>query len=176
MQIETFDISLQIAAPVDAVLSVFWDVTRWPEVAPHVNEASLIYCDEDVQIIMMQVTTYGRTDRFKTVRVRQGERIHFIQPNPPKIFYFHTGIWHFTKNSSTGSESSIVRVVHSMQTNVEVARKFLSTQVSEWHEANTEEGIRASMQAIISQNSLQTMRGLKDLVEREHLHAEASAL
>jgi uncharacterized protein YbcC (UPF0753/DUF2309 family) len=59
-----------------------------------------------------------------------------------------------------------------MQTNTDAAKDFLRTKVAGWNGPDTQEGILTAMQQVISNNSLQTIRGLKTLVEREYTHAE----
>jgi aromatase len=158
---ETFTATLQIAASPERVLDAVWNLERWPLVAPHVQRIDMLYGDDAAQVLIMTVSTRGRIDRFKTVRVRQGNHIFYYQPAPPPMLRVHCGWWICT-HSEMGTE---LVSKHELEIDLERAAATLRTLGWSAEDAAT---TRAQVIELLRGNSLQTMNALKrQLEERE---------
>lgn len=158
---ETFEFSVSIETEGERVLRAFWNLEDWPSVAPHVRNIDMHYCDNNVQVLTMHVSTRGRLDSFKSVRFKQGNSIFYFQPTPPPILRSHNGAWHFTP----GLGNTVVTSRHFIEVDVEAAALFLAGVDAA---PPTTEAARRQVQALIHNNSLQTMLALKERLERSH--------
>lgn len=165
----TFECEVTVAG-VDPgrVLDAYWRLERWPEVAPHVLAIDLLYGDDEAQVLVMTVNTRGRIDAFKSVRVREGRVIRYIQPRPPRILRHHHGSWSFEPHDGG------TRVVSTHVIEVDVAAAALVLQEVGVPFSGDDE-VRAAIERLIRGNSLQTMRALQHRLEMEVSHvAQAS--
>jgi hypothetical protein len=161
----TFEAGVVVAAPPARVIDAYWKLERWPEVAPHVTAVDLLYGDGDAQVLVMTVNTRGRIDRFKSVRVREGNTIRYLQPHPPPILRHHHGSWTFLE------ENGATRVVsrHVLEIEPENAARVLRELGVPFED---EPSLAAAVEQIIRNNSLQTMRALARRLEEEVGHDE----
>jgi len=165
---EIFNVKLAVAATTPAVISAYWSLQNWPEIAPHVCEITMHYADEAIQVLTMTVKTKGKTDAFKSVRIRQANAIHFFQPCPPLFLSHHTGCWQFNSQGN----ATVVTVEHAIEVNIPAARAFLGMNTSAINDSNT---VCNSIREIISNNSLQTMTAIKVRLEKAEEHRYALA-
>jgi hypothetical protein len=163
---EIFNVKLQIAASVDCVMGAYWSLKDWPNVAPHVQAIQMHYADDAVQVLTMTVASRQRVDAFKTVRIRKANTIHFFQPDPPPILLHHTGCWQFEPNG----QATLVTIEHAIEVNLPAAKAFLGISAAATTDHNS---INAAIRELICNNSLQTMRGLKNKLETEKEHQYA---
>jgi hypothetical protein len=163
-----FEIEIDVAAPRAHVIDAYWKLERWPEVAPHVTAIDLLYDDGDAQVLVMTVDTRGRIDRFKSVRVREGNVIRYVQPQPPPILAHHHGSWTFLE---VGDATRVVSR-HAIEVDLANAARVLDALSIPF---DGHDGIVAAIEQIIRNNSLQTMRALARRLEEEVRH-EASRL
>ena|SRR5829696_272808 len=157
---ETFELDVSFAVDLQRVLRAFWDLEDWPSLTTHVRKIEMHYCDENVQVLTMHVVTNGHHDRFKSVRMKQGNGIYYLQPDPPPILRRHNGSWQF----NAGPGSTIVTSRHFVDINTDVAAAFV-------RKAGLPVGDRTTthqqIKNIICNNSLQTMLALKKRFEGE---------
>lgn len=157
---ESFELDVSFAVDLQRVLQAFWDLEDWPSLTAHVRKIEMHYCDENVQVLTMHVVTKGQHDRFKSVRMKQGNAIYYLQPDPPPILRRHNGSWQF----NTGPDGTIVTSRHFVEINTDVAAAFI-------HEAGLPAGnsttTHQQIKNIICNNSLQTMLALKKRLEGE---------
>ena len=160
----TFECEVVVAGVDPAgVLNAYWRLERWPEVAPHVVAIDLLYGDEESQVLVMTVETRGRMDAFKSVRVREGSVIRYIQPRPPRILRHHHGSWSIEPHQ--GGTRVVSR--HVIEVDLAAAAEVLAEiGVPFFSDAD----IRASIESLIRNNSLQTMRALQQKLEAEVWH------
>ncbi|MCB1058398.1 MAG: hypothetical protein KDD11_23090 [Acidobacteria bacterium] len=151
---------IDIAAPLDRVHDAFWRLEDWPAVAPHVKKIEMLYENDAVQVLVMHVETGARSDRFMSVRVRQGNDIFYFQPTPPPALRQHFGWWRLeASNGSTRVASD-----HSLDIHLERAAQFLR---SAGIEAEGDEAVRERFRQVIHHNSEQTMSALKARLESQ---------
>lgn len=166
-----FEFTLPILARPERVLEEFWNLESWPAVAPHVRAIDLVYSDANVQVLLMTVATRGRIDRFKSVRLRERDAIHYVQPEPPRILLHHHGSWTFRATEiGTAVTSS-----HTIDVDLDVSRAVLRELGSE---PDSDERVAAAIEQLIHNNSLQTMTALKQRIEgiaEEESHARRDA-
>lgn len=155
---EPFEFDVSFAVDLQRVLDAFWELEDWPSVASHVREIEMHYCDENVQVLTMHVVTRGRHDRFKSLRMRQGTAIYYLQPNPPPILLRHNGSWQFSVEPS----GTVVTSRHFIEVNVEAANVFLREIGAE---VTDDLSTLQQIKALIRNNSLQTMLALKKRLE-----------
>ena len=155
---QSFSFDLEIAASRERAFAAFWRPKHWPRVARHVVGVRLLYEDEEAQVMTMEVNTRGHHDLFKTVRVRQPEAIFYFQPTPPPILRRHYGWWHF----STVAGGTLVRSEHHVEIDVPAAARLLDTLGIQ---AAGDEAVGRQIETLIRNNSLQTMRALKERLE-----------
>jgi hypothetical protein len=153
-----FDFDVAFAAPASRVFDAFWELADWTTVAPHVKAIELHYQDPDVQVLTMRVETRGRLDGFRSVRVRQGDSIFFVQPRPPALLRRHWGWWHVRGNGAAAS----VRSEHWIEPEPAAAARFLRETGDA--PASAEE-VERQLVDLIRNNSLQTMLALKSRLE-----------
>lgn len=160
----TFECDVIVAGVEPArVLDAYWRLERWPEVAPHVIAIDLLYSDEEAQVLVMTVETRGRIDAFKSVRIREGSVIRYIQPRPPRILRHHHGSWSF--ESAAGG----TRVVSTHVVDVDVAAAAeVLREIGVPFDGDA--GVRGAIERLIHSNSLQTMRALQQRLETEVPH------
>ena len=151
----------------DRVLDTWWRLERWPEVAPHVVAIDLLYGDEEAQVLMMTVETRGRIDAFKSVRVREGSVIRYIQPRPPRILHHHHGSWSF---EPYGGGTRVVST-HVIDVDVAAAAEVLREIGVPF---SCDDDVRAAIERLIRNNSLQTMGALQQRLETEVSHVAQS--
>lgn len=165
----TFEFSVDVAVPPERVLEEYWKLERWPEVAPHVRAIDILHGDENTQVLVMTVSTRGRIDAFKTVRVRERNLIRYLQPAPPPILRHHHGSWLFDA-TETGT-----RVIsrHTIDVNVMAAGEVLHAL---GQPCGDERAVRAGIEELIRNNSLQTMLALRHRLEKEVGHVEDVAM
>src|SRR5690349_9555702 len=118
---QVFDFNVKICANLEKVSHEFWSMCSWLEAAPHVREIKIHYEDEYVQVLTMVVDTRGRIDSFRSVRIRLGNAIHYIQPCPPPTLRFHEGSWIF----SPAPDGTVVTSQHRIDVCLERATQFL---------------------------------------------------
>lgn len=159
---ETFEFSVEVGAEPERVLRAFWELEDWPSVAPHVREIVVHYGDENAQVLTMHVLTRGRHDRFKSVRYKQRDTIYYFQPDPPPILNSHHGCWRVTRDEGGGS---VVTSRHTIDVNVEAAAGALGSMGE--RPGGGDDETRKQVQALIRNNSLQTMLALKARLEGE---------
>jgi len=104
------------------------------------------------------VNTRGRIDSFKSVRIRRGNTIHYIQPAPPATLLGHEGSWSF----APAPDGTIVTSEHRIEVCLEQAGRFLEQTGAR---PASEQEIREGIAGVIKNNSLQTMLGLKSHIE-----------
>jgi hypothetical protein len=156
---EHFEFDVSFAADLKCVLDAFWDLEDWPSVAPHVRGIEMHYCDENVQVLTMHVVTKGRHDKFKSLRMRQGNAIYYLQPHPPAILLRHNGSWQF----NAGSHETVVTSRHYVEINTVAAEIFLrEIGLEPLDQVSTHQQIKT----LIHNNSLQTMMALKKRLEQ----------
>lgn len=164
----TFECEVIVAGVEPArVLDAYWRLERWPEVAPHVVGIELLYDDDNAQVLVMTVNTRGRIDAFKSVRVREGNVIRYIQPRPPRILQHHHGSWTFEAHDG----GTRVVSTHAIEVDIVNAADVLRSIGVPSEEV---EG-PAAIERIIRANSLQTMRALKERLEGEVSHVAQMA-
>lgn len=165
----TFECEVVVAGVDPArVLDAYWRLERWPEVAPHVVAIDLLYGDDEAQVLVMTVNTRGRVDAFKSVRVREGAVIRYIQPHPPRILRHHHGSWSFEPHDG----GTRVVSTHVIDVDVAAAALVLSEIGVPF---SGEDDVRTAIERLIRGNSLQTMRALQQRLEMEVSHvAQAS--
>ena len=160
---ECFESSLEIVAAPDVVMATFWRPERWPAVAAHVRSVDIVYDDENVQVLRFAVGSDARVDHFKSVRVRHRDRILFYQPDPPGFLEVHSGRWDFRATS----RGTAVTVLHRVAINRAAARGVPAFAGLD------DPRLRQRVISLITGNSLQTMRALKQLIEHAKEHADA---
>lgn len=160
-----FEVDIDVAAPLARVLDAYWMLERWPEVAPHVTAIELLYDDGDAQVLAMTVNTRGRIDRFKSVRVREGNTIRYVQPQPPPILRHHHGSWTFTE----GAAGTRVVSRHVIEVEPDNAARVLRNLGIPFDD---EASLASAVEQIIRNNSLQTMRALARRLGEEVDHDE----
>lgn len=164
----TFECEVMVAGVEQArVLDAYWRLERWPEVAPHVVGIELLHNDDDAQVLVMTVDTRGRIDRFKSVRVREGNVIRYIQPRPPRILQHHHGSWTFEAHD----DGTRVVSTHTIEVDIANAADVLRSIGVPFEEGE----VPAAIERIIRANSLQTMRALKERLEAEVSHVTQMA-
>ena len=156
----SFEFELPVLASPQRVLEEFWNLESWPAVARHVRGIDLMYGDPAVQVLWMTVATRGRIDRFQSVRVRERDAIHYIQPQPPRILRHHHGSWHFRPSA----DGCVVTSRHAIVVDVEVARVVLSEIGNDVESAAD---VEQAIEQLIHDNSRQTMTVLKRRIEEE---------
>lgn len=156
---ESFEFSVNIETGPERALRAFWELEDWPSVAPHVRDIRMHYRDDSVQVLTMRVETRGRLDSFKSVRFRQGSTIFYFQPSPPPILRSHNGSWHF----AAGPGHTVVTSRHYVDVDVGAAARLLAAADAAPPDG---EAVRRQVQALIRNNSLQTMLALKTRLER----------
>jgi aromatase len=155
---QLFDFDVKICASVEDVSHEFWSLSSWRKIAPHVREITMHYDDGQVQVLTMVVDTRGRIDSFKSVRMRRGNTIHYVQPSPPPTLLFHEGSWSF----APAPDGTIVTSQHRIEVCLEEAERFLEQTGAR---PATDDDVREGLAAVIRNNSLQTMLGLKAHIE-----------
>ncbi|HYO75821.1 MAG TPA: SRPBCC family protein [Thermoanaerobaculia bacterium] len=164
----TFECEVIVAGVEPArVLDAYWRLERWPEVAPHVLAIDLLYGDDEAQVLVMTVQTRGRVDAFKSVRVRAGAVIRYIQPRPPRILRHHHGSWTFEAHDG----GTRVVSTHVIEVDVVAAAEVL-TEVGV--PFSGDDDVRSAIERLIRGNSLQTMRALQQRLETEVPHVQQS--
>ncbi len=156
---EPFEFDVEIVAEPQRVSSAFWNLEDWPAIAPHVRAIEMLYCDDNVQVLTMQVATKGRLDRFKSVRIRQGDTIFYFQPDPPPILRRHHGSWRMAAAPS----GTIVTSRHFVDIDTDAAALFLHEIGVEAPDADSR---RQQILELIRNNSLQTMLAVKKRLEQ----------
>lgn len=157
----TFECDVIVAGVDPArVLEAYWRLERWPEVAPHVVAVDLLHGDEEAQVLVMTVETRGRIDTFKSVRVREGSVIRYIQPRPPRILRHHHGSWSF---EACDGGTRVVST-HVVDVDVDAAAAVLREIGVPF---SGEDDVRAAIQRLIRSNSEQTMLALQQRLETE---------
>jgi aromatase len=157
---QVFDFDVKICADLETVRGEFWSLRSWPEIAPHVRKIDMHFDDGQVQVLTMTVDTRGQIDAFKTVRVRRGNAIHYIQPAPPPTLRSHEGSWLF----KPAPDGTIVTSQHRIDVCLDIAGQFLERTGAK---PGSDEEIRERLALIIQNNSLQTMLALKMRIESE---------
>jgi aromatase len=156
--VEPFEFDVSFDVGLQRVLDAFWELEDWPSVASHVREIEMHYADENVQVLTMHVVTIGRHDRFKSLRMKQGTAIYYLQPNPPPILLRHNGSWQFKVERS----GTVVTSRHFIDVNIEAANAFLREIGAE---VTDDRSTQQQIKALIRNNSLQTMLALKKRLE-----------
>ena len=139
-------------SPAEEVLDAFWDAASWPEVAPHVRAVEIHYEGHGVQVLSMRVVTGGRSDAFRSIRVREGRSIFFFQPAPPPALRRHLGWWRIREAPG----GSLVACEHWYQTDPAGARAFLRAAGTSDRDPDPAIG------EVLTANSRQTMLALRD--------------
>jgi hypothetical protein len=159
--VESFEFDVAVSAGLVDVVNAFWRLEDWPEVASHVREIEMHYCDENVQVLTMHVVTKGRHDKFKSIRMKQGEAIYYLQPTPPPILHRHNGSWQFAQEAG----KTVVTSRHFVEINTREAIDFLrEAKLDKGNQVRTHEQIKN----LIRNNSLQTMLALKNRIEQKN--------
>ena len=166
---ETFECEVFVRdMPAAQVLDAYWRLERWPEVAPHVMAIDLLHHDDTAQVLIMTVSTRGRIDSFKSVRVKERNIIRYIQPQPPRILHHHHGSWTF--EAAPGGTRVISR--HAIEVDVPTAYRVLRDQ--QQTDIESDEAVRAAIVNLIRNNSLQTMNALRQRLEQGGSYATAA--
>ena len=155
---ETFEFNVEISAEPQRVSAAFWDMEAWPAMAPHVHAIDMHYCDDNVQVLTMQIATNGRINSFKSVRVRQRDTIFYFQPEPPPILREHQGAWRIASHPT----GTVVTCYHSIEIDEDAAALFLREIGTKTPDADTR---RQKVLELIHKNSLQMMLALKKRLE-----------
>jgi hypothetical protein len=109
----------------------------------------------------MHVVTKGRHDKFKSIRMKQGEAIYYLQPTPPPILHRHNGSWQFAQEAG----KTVVTSRHFVEINTREAIDFLrEAKLDKGNQVRTHEQIKN----LIRNNSLQTMLALKNRIEQKN--------
>lgn len=166
--LKSFRFTVGFESPPERVFEAFWNLADWPAVAPHVRDIEMHFEDDEIQVLTMHVETRGRRDAFRTVRVRQGASIYFIQPRPPALLRRHWGWWHVL-GTGAGTE---VHSEHTLEPDPAEAERFLRSVGIE--PASADDVVERLLE-IIRGNSRQTMVALKERLEREAATAGAPA-
>lgn len=161
-----FDFDVDITAPASEVLKAFWDLQNWPALAPHVRAMHVHYDDGVVQVVTMDVLTRGHESSFKSVRIRRGDSITYIQPEPPAALNAHRGSWTFLSTPS----GTTVTCSHEIDVNHRLAREFLVSAKL----AAPEDQVEERMKDVIKSNSLQTMHALRTNLESQRSRHHAT--
>ncbi len=155
---DSFEVEVAIKAERHAVLEAFWDLEEWPKLASHVRAIQMLYCDANVQVLMMEVETKGRVDRFQSVRILQANSIYFFQPTPPPMLARHHGSWRFEEN---GAETLVISQ-HVLDINLAFAERSLTAI----NHAENSLDLKSQIISLLRNNSLQTMLSLKARLEK----------
>ena len=150
----SFYVDMKVAP--ERVLSAYWHLEDWPEIAEHVVGIEMSYEDPVVQVLFMLVKTNGRVDRFQTVRILKDNTIYYFQPSPPPLLNHHHGKWIVEEIA----EGSRVTSIHTVDVDEARATTFLKDTGG----ADGEDCCDA-VERIISNNSRQTMLALKKKLE-----------
>lgn len=152
-----FDSAVVIKRSLPEVTNAFWRLEDWPNFTPHVRKIEIHYEDENVQILSMHVDSRGKRDAFKSVRILQGNVIHYFQPTPPPTLIFHRGSWSFDE---VGAET-VVTCRHSIVVDPSGCQEFFLATGKDLSETEAADEIVA----LIRHNSNQTMKAVKNVLE-----------
>lgn len=156
----SFTTEVEYNAGLDEVMSTYWQADTWPQVAEHVRGLDIEFEEGNVQVLNMKVLTRGRLDSFKSVRTRHENSIFYIQPTPPTLLEKHFGWWRFEIRDG----KTVVVSEHCVEVALEPARRFLEASGGQ---PQSDVEVEDELQKIITNNSLQTMRVLKNRLEAE---------
>lgn len=159
-RVKSFQFDVAFDSSPEEVMDAFWDLERWPQVAPHVQAIDIHYEDDSVQVLTMTVETRGRVHAFRSVRIRQESSIFFFQPRPPALLRSHWGWWHVSPSSDGGAT---VRSEHCLDPVVDEGERFLS---STGIATSSAEEVEERLVDLVRNNSRQTMLALKGRLER----------
>lgn len=162
----SFEFDVDISAPPTEVVKAFWDVQNWPALAPHVRAMHIHYDDGVVQVVTMDVLTRGHETSFKSVRLRNGNCIAYIQPEPPAALHAHRGSWTFLGSPA----GTTVTCRHEIEVNQAPARDFLTAAKI----ATPADQVEERMQDVIKSNSLQTIQALRTSLESQRSRRHAA--
>jgi len=153
----TIDFAVSYGATPGAVMEAFWRAERWPSVAAHVTGIDMLYEDEQCQVLTMRVNSRGSHATFRTMRLRQRDRILFIQPSPPAFLRAHSGYWDIRPSAA----GCVVTSHHDFLVERGEARRF-ATGVLGW---NGRGGVTEPIGELLHANSRQTMEALRDALQ-----------
>jgi len=165
--VTSFEFDVDISASAPEVIKAFWELQSWPALAPHVRAMRVHYDDGVVQVVTMDVLTRGHQTSFKSVRLRSGNCISYIQPEPPPALHAHRGSWTFL----TTPGGTTVTCRHEIEVNHPIARDFLAAAKM----ITAEEQVEERMQDVIKSNSLQTILALRTSLESQRSRHNAAA-
>lgn len=140
-----------IQAPVSEVYKRLYEIEKWPDLLPHVEEIKPIVINDKEQRVIMTIRNSNGTESIETVRTFEKDKyITFNQPKPPKPLSVHNGIWVLEKLNN----GTLVKSIHEIDNNTHIISRIVS--LIAWN-------------LFIKKNSLLTLRSIKlDLEYSNH--------